>query len=68
MADLQGLLQIVEDEKQRLIEDVANAYYLEHVVVNYENPLSMPQTNKKDRPRFGLRFINEQKREVDLSN
>ncbi len=41
MADMQGLLQIVEEDKQRQIEEVANAYYLEHVVVNYENPLSM---------------------------
>ena len=42
MADMQALLQIVEEDKQRQIEEVANAYYLEHVVVNYENPLSMP--------------------------
>ena len=39
MADMQGLLQIVEDDKNRQIEEFAKAYLREHIILNHENPL-----------------------------
>jgi len=59
MADMQGLIQIVEDDRKRQIEEFAKAYHREHIVVYHENPLSMPQTIEKDRPRYGLRLYND---------
>ena len=42
IADMQGLLQIFEDNKKRQLEEFAKAYLREHIIIHHENPLSLP--------------------------
>lgn len=65
---MQSLIEVIEQDKKRQMEEFGKAYRQEHITMYQENPLSTPRKPTHDRPRYGLRVMTETMHEVDLSD